>query len=1426
VRRISLSLVSLVVLGLLVVGAVRLVGPDAEQTRGKAREAGVSCPEAAERETGAGEEARVEEARAEAAKAEGAGSQPGAGSATGALFSGPAEDPQAECAGAAGHPESFADLAKANSSRISRTVAPGTQVRTGAYAAAVAQRDGLAAAGSAPTGGAVWQPYGDTPLLANRREYDTTRGSTGEGFVGLSGRTTAFARDDAGRLYAATSNGGVWERDPGAVAWKPISDALPSQVVSGVAWSKAGGARGTLLVLTGDNAYGGDTYAGIGAFRSTDGGATWQKAAGLPDGVLGFKLVVDPSDAQKVYAATGGGLFRSTDAGMTYKNVDLPTGAGATGATPDCTGKAPTVKDCFLANMVTDVVVQAAAGKGTPAAGGAVMAAVGWRAGTKHNADGAEQSHGNGMYTSPTGAPGTFTNVHFGKATDNVGATDPIDGQARIGRVALGIADGDAQNHRVVYALVQDAVKFNGGFGALDVNETAGTTSAAQSDFLNGVWVSTDFGANWHQLEGSSTFDTDATSGSALAPPTCKAPAVIGYCPGVQAWYNLWVQPDPTRTTATGIPTRVALGLEEIWNAEDTVTGLDGSTPKKFGVIGKYYAGSTCTLLTVTNALPVCPTQPAGIPKTTTHPDQHGALFVPDGQGGVTLLAANDGGVYRQHTDASTAFDNDHWGDGDNSGLHTLQPYDAEMAKDGTVYMGLQDNGEGKIDPSGKSYTIYGGDGFFTAVDPDHSDIAYEEYTGGDISVTKDGGKTWTDIKPTNLTSAQFSTPFQMDPADANHLMIGGRDIEETTAGPATSSSSWKKVFDLGTQQHRGDAAASASATDPDNQLSALDVRSAPAAGGGPTGPHTADVHYTGGAGTVPLGQDVLGDASTFPPGTTEDHPFTIGAGDGDASADIKISWTDPTSDWDLYVYRKDSAGTLTEVGSSAQGSTTTEEVLLPDPAAGDYVVRVANYTATGTYDAAVTFAQRAAGAGSAASAAYVGFCGFCDTITQGTPFANGIATNVGGAKAGAAGSPDGWHIAAAAGLPSRYITSVQIDPADPRTVYVTLAGYGRRWAFPGAVGEDASRIGTGHVFKSTDAGSTFTDISGNLPDVPANWTVVHDGELVVGTDIGAFISENRAGGSYSVLGTGLPTTPITTMRLKPGDQDLMVVATYGRGVYTYRFPARVPGSDAGGATGTGSGGSGGGAGGSADGAGQTVAAAGSGSPSGAAPGAGGTTSAAGVPVACAATAGFRSVAVATHGGGLSLSAARAVGDAYGVDVFQQSAGRRVLAQRLVARFSGRTAGRLAWAGRKDRRGRPLQDGYYFVRFRVRSGAETDVRRIALRRAHGTFTRRPDFYGRAGCTVIRSAKLSGPAFGGSNRRPLGIAFQLAGAGSAKVAVAKGGKTVLTRSLKASGRTTQRVTLPFRGTTPGDYVVTVTATTNRRTQVVRLTSRRL
>jgi hypothetical protein len=176
-------------------------------------------------------------------------------------------------------------------------------------------------------------------------------------------------------------------------------------------------------------------------------------------------------------------------------------------------------------------------------------------------------------------------------------------------------------------------------------------------------------------------------------------------------------------------------------------------------------------------------------------------------------------------------------------------------------------------------------------------------------------------------------------------------------------------------------------------------------------------------------------------------------------------------------------------------------------------------------------------------------------------PFKNGLATNVGGAVAPARGTSNGWHIASALGLPNRFITSIAIDPADPRTIYVTMGGYSVKWAPPGTLQDENQNIGTGHLFKSTDAGETFVDISGNLPDVHTSWVTLRGrGQLIVGTDVGVFANDVR-GGTTLVPLTGLPNVPISTMQLKPDNPNLLVAATYGRGVWTYRFDRALPGT-------------------------------------------------------------------------------------------------------------------------------------------------------------------------------------------------------------------------------------------------------------------------
>jgi hypothetical protein len=186
-------------------------------------------------------------------------------------------------------------------------------------------------------------------------------------------------------------------------------------------------------------------------------------------------------------------------------------------------------------------------------------------------------------------------------------------------------------------------------------------------------------------------------------------------------------------------------------------------------------------------------------------------------------------------------------------------------------------------------------------------------------------------------------------------------------------------------------------------------------------------------------------------------------------------------------------------------------------------------------------------------SNAYLGFCGACDIVTGTRPFHSGIATNVGGSKPPKAGTSQGWHIAKAIGLPQRYVQGVTVDHQDPRTVYVALGGYGRRWIPPGALSDDTSKVGTGHLFVSHDAGEHFTDISGNLPD---NAVLVFHGQLLVGTDNGVYSTSQAAPGRYTAFAKGMPAAPVVGLQQSPRNAREVVAASYGRGVYTVVVPA------------------------------------------------------------------------------------------------------------------------------------------------------------------------------------------------------------------------------------------------------------------------------
>ncbi|MGW3497927.1 glycosyl hydrolase [Streptomyces sp. NPDC001020] len=165
----------------------------------------------------------------------------------------------------------------------------------------------------------------------------------------------------------------------------------------------------------------------------------------------------------------------------------------------------------------------------------------------------------------------------------------------------------------------------------------------------------------------------------------------------------------------------------------------------------------------------------------------------------------------------------------------------------------------------------------------------------------------------------------------------------------------------------------------------------------------------------------------------------------------------------------------------------------------------------------------------------YAAWCGPCDI----KGFARGIS--VGNADG------TGWHditLPVTGTVPNRYLSGFAIDPKNADHVYLAVNGFSRHWTEgPGA--------GVGHVFESKDGGTTWNDVSANLPDVPTSSAVVTpNGGLAVATDLGVVY---RAPGRTTWQRVGdLPAVAVLQLKLGP-DGSALYAATHGRGIYTIK---------------------------------------------------------------------------------------------------------------------------------------------------------------------------------------------------------------------------------------------------------------------------------
>ncbi|MBL8206086.1 MAG: hypothetical protein JNM09_17755 [Blastocatellia bacterium] len=127
--------------------------------------------------------------------------------------------------------------------------------------------------------------------------------------------------------------------------------------------------------------------------------------------------------------------------------------------------------------------------------------------------------------------------------------------------------------------------------------------------------------------------------------------------------------------------------------------------------------------------------------------------------------------------------------------------------------------------------------------------------------------------------------------------------------------------------------------------------------------------------------------------------------------------------------------------------------------------------------------------------------------------------------------------------LPNRFVSDIATDNSNPNRAVVVYSGF------------DANTPTTpGHVFRTTDRGSTWSNISGNLPDVPVTSVALdpnNTNRLWIGSDIGVFQTTD-GGVTWLRLSKGMPQIAVFMLRYHNATGNL-IAATHGRSVYRWR---------------------------------------------------------------------------------------------------------------------------------------------------------------------------------------------------------------------------------------------------------------------------------
>jgi hypothetical protein len=934
--------------------------------------------------------------------------------------------------------------------------------------------------------------------------------------------------------YAGSVGGGVWKTTnccTASTTWSVTTDSplLATTSIDTLALDPHD--HNTIYAGTGDLNYGSFSMGSQGVYKSTDGGSTWtvlgadvfgpeyiQPSGNYPQYDSVGKVRVDPNNSNNLVAGTKKGLWFSYDQGVTWTNCLTNS---FTSQRQDITGLELTDMGGGVTRIIAAIGVRGFPtfvqyDLGNNGANGiykANMQASGCPAFTSI----ASNSNGFVFGNQVTGSPyttGALMNAGTGNACNypisGGNATYCGNGAAggsttnggtvnNLGRIDIAVAPSDPN---VIYAQV-GSINWNN-------NSNCGNTTGCQL----GAWASADGGATWQFLTGSG-------GGSMLAcASTGNGSSGSGDYP--QNWYDQGIVVDPNN------PDRAFFDTFEVWLVNRTGTAWYDTT---------------------------CGYNGTSVANHVVHVDQHALAFV-NGSSDI-LLAGNDGGVHGTNNASVAALNAGRptWFNMD-TGLNTIEFYSGDISgnfatsANPSAVGGAQDNGPSSVmfsgSPTGAAQWQMGlgGDGFSGLIDPMGTGSTQAQ---GTITLTTGG--------------AQAGQQFQ----------IGPQVFTFVTSGNST-----------------GQVVLSTSTTTEGNNIVTAINRDIPslvtAARSGATVVVTA---VTGGSSGNSIVFTTLGTVANF---SMNGGGFLGGTTPGDDTGSLRYWEGNNSGGFSRCIHNCTQPGAT---WSSWRGSWTgdTQSFVLPvhlfhgGIAGGDDCTAAGTNSGCGHLLAGTTRVwETVSGTASSFSTSqwYVTNNPITTNLTKGTlgnrSYINQVKYSPKYQSVAIAGTNDGnvqigfnmgtgtqaqanWVNVTGnnAVLPNRPIMGIALDPSSPAPGtpigYAAVGGFNNNTpGFPG------------HVFRvvctmtSTPCdGFTWTDKTGNLPDIPVDSIIVNPNfprQVFAGSDFGLYYTDDITANPpvWNRFNNGLPNVMIWDMSVDRGSTTLGLW-TRSRGAYAWPLP-------------------------------------------------------------------------------------------------------------------------------------------------------------------------------------------------------------------------------------------------------------------------------